>query len=46
MSCPYGTVGQIYDYGVNADVSHKYDCLNNDFNNVCKPNASWIEPGL
>jgi len=46
MSCPYGTVGQIYDYGVNADVVQKYDCMENTLNAACKPNASWIEPGL
>jgi len=42
MSCNFGTIGQIYDYGItNPDSDGPIDaCLTNDDNKACKPNSS------
>ena len=26
LACPYGVIGEIYDYGVSTDSEHRYDC--------------------
>ena len=37
--CPYGTVGEIYDYGVNLvnDGGARDSCIETDQNRACKP---------
>ena len=37
--CPYGTVGEIYDYGVNHvnDGGSRDSCVETDQNRACKP---------
>ena len=36
--CPYGTVGEIYDYGVNlASTDQRDSCVETDKNRACKP---------
>ena len=44
VSCNYGTVGKILDYGVNnEDSGSPLDaCSNNDYNRSCKPNSGRI----
>ena len=45
LSCPYGTVGQIYDYGMNSKDSGGGPidaCLTNEYNSECKPNSETI----
>lgn len=44
ITCPYGTVGKIFEYGVNnPDSGSPIDaCLNNDQNRSCKPTNSRI----
>ena len=44
LSCPYGTVGEIYDYGVNSkDSGGPIDaCLTNEYNSGCKPDSETI----
>ena len=41
MTCNYGTIGQIFDYGVtNPDSDGPIDaCLTNDYNRSCKPDS-------
>lgn len=46
LSCPYGKIGEILDYGVNIDPADKYVCMETDKNKSCKPTASWVQPGL
>ena len=44
LSCPYGTIGEIMEYGINNEKtgSPPDACINNDKNKVCKPNSSRI----
>jgi len=36
MSCPYGTIGHIKDFGVSPENSEKMtSCLNNEYTKVC-----------
>ncbi len=47
LSCPYGNVGKILDYGVNSNLNDKYVCVNTEgINLACKPDASWVADGL
>ena len=43
LNCPYGTIGQIYDYGVDQGQENKYQCINNKENEGCKPNMDFVE---
>lgn len=45
LSCPYGSIGKVLDYGVNTAVEDKYGCMSNDQNMPCKPNAEWVTEG-
>ena len=40
FACPYGTIGQIYDYGVNLqnDGGDAESCIETEHNRACKPN--------
>ena len=42
VSCPYGTVGKIIDYGVNnpSTGSPPDACITNDHNRSCKPTSA------
>lgn len=44
ITCPFGRVGRIFDYGVNnPDTGSPIDaCITNDQNKSCKPNNSKI----
>ena len=42
LACPYGVIGEIYDYGVSTDSEHRYDCKTNTANAVCKPNTNFV----
>lgn len=47
ISCPYGTIGEIYDFGINNDADIKNLCINDaDLNASCKPNNPWVSDGL
>lgn len=45
VSCNYGTVGSILDYGVNNEESGSPldACVNNDQNRSCKPTSDSIK---
>lgn len=45
MSCQYGTIGKIFDYGVNDPESDgPIDaCLTNDQNKACRPDSKDAE---
>jgi len=45
ITCPYGTVGKIFDYGINHEESGSPvdSCSNNDQNRGCKPNDEKID---
>ena len=45
MSCTYGTIGQIFDYGVTSPESDgPLDaCLTNDYNKACRPDSKDAE---
>ena len=44
ITCPYGTVGKIFDYGINnPDTGSPIDaCVNNEFNSKCRPDSQRI----
>ena len=42
LSCPYGTIGEFLDYGVNPLLENKNTCITNASNLACKPDASFI----
>ena len=44
ITCPFGRVGKIFDFGVNnPDSGSPIDaCINNDYNKACKPTSSSI----
>jgi hypothetical protein len=46
LSCPYGTIGEILDYGVNPTNDGRYDCLTNSINEACKPNTQLVANGF
>jgi hypothetical protein len=45
ITCPYGTVGKIFDYGINHEESGSPvdSCVNNNQNRGCKPNNGKID---
>jgi len=44
ITCPFGKVGKIFEYGINNDESGSPvdACANNDQNSACKPNSDRI----
>lgn len=48
ITCEYGIVGQIVEYGINnPDMGSPVDaCINNDFNRSCKPNTKHFSEML
>jgi hypothetical protein len=46
LSCPYGTIGEIHDYGINPTKDTRLMCKNGDANKGCKPTSSWVASGL
>ena len=48
ITCPFGRVGKIFDYGVNnPDTGSPIDaCVNNDQNRSCKPTSNRIKDKL
>ena len=48
ITCPYGTVGKIFEYGVNSDeMGSPLDaCAINDQNRRCKPTSNSIRDSL
>ena len=48
ITCPFGRVGKIFDYGVNnPDTGSPIDaCVTNDQNKSCKPTSSRIKDKL
>ena len=44
LSCPYGTIGSVLEYGVNNEDSGSPpdSCMNNDINKACKPTSKNI----
>ncbi len=42
LSCPYGTIGEYLDYGVNSQLADKYICMTNTENAACTPDAPMI----
>lgn len=46
LSCPYGTIGQYIDYGVNPLAANKNLCVNDETNSMCKPDADFVLPNL
>ena len=42
LSCPYGSIGEILDYGVNPLSENRNICINGDTNEQCKPGASIL----
>ena len=47
ISCPYGSIGEIYDFGINTDASSKNLCITDDeLNASCKPTNDWVSNGL
>lgn len=42
LSCPYGDIGEILDYGMNKEMQNKYVCQNNAANEACKPDAAFV----
>lgn len=46
LSCPYGTIGEFLDYGINPLLNNKNTCVNNDANSMCKPDADFVMESL
>jgi len=48
MQCPYGSVGRIYDYGINVPETGSpiNACLNNNLIDACKPDSPTIKRKL
>jgi hypothetical protein len=42
VSCPFGVIGEFYDYGINHsdDGGETDSCISTDNNSACKPNSS------
>ena len=40
LQCPYGTIGEIYEYGVNLSDDMLTNCANNDEINQCQPDSA------
>ena len=46
LACPYGTIGEFIDYGVNPLAANKNLCVNNASNSQCKPDADFVLENL
>jgi len=46
LACPYGTIGEFLDYGINPLIDNKNTCVNNDSNSMCKPDADFVMESL
>ena len=48
ISCPFGVVGEFYDYGVNSedDGGEPGSCMTTDFNEACKPTSQGFKDVL
>ena len=46
LSCPYGTIGEIHDYGINPTADTRLMCANSEANQNCKPTSAWVDRGL
>lgn len=42
MSCPFGDIGEILDYGMNKQLNNKYVCENSAANSACQPDAAFV----
>lgn len=42
LSCPYGTIGEFIDYGVNPLPKNKNVCTNDETNRICRPDADFV----
>lgn len=42
LSCPYGSIGQFLDYGVNSQLGDSKNCLDSEANARCKPTNTQI----
>lgn len=42
LSCPYGTIGEFLDYGVNPLPKNKNVCVTNASNELCTPDADFV----
>lgn len=42
MQCNYGTIGRIYDYGINKSRDVATTCSTNDVNRSCKPDGARV----
>ena len=46
LACPYGVIGEIYDYGVSTDPANRYDCMTNVNNEACTPDTAFADAGF
>lgn len=46
LTCPYGTIGEFIDYGVNPLAANKNICVTDDSNRLCKPDADFVKGSL
>ena len=48
VSCPYGVVGEFYDWGINhaSDGGEIDSCVTTDANTACKPHSTEFETAL
>ena len=40
LTCPFGSVGEVYDYGVNVSEDDIANCATNDSNKAYKPDSA------
>ena len=40
LTCPYGSIGKVFDYGVNISEDDIANCSNNDSIKQCKPDSA------
>ena len=46
LDCPYGTIGEFLDYGVNPLQANKNTCVTDASNKMCKPDADFVLANL
>lgn len=46
LQCPYGKIGEIYDYGINLSDENASNCANNDDILACKPDSKSFEASM
>ena len=46
IMCPYGTIGEFLDEGINQSVKTASNCASNDDNKGCFPDSTLFEDSL